>query len=456
MIDILSKPANQIDRRDIELLIDSKIPEGDQIEFKEALSTKGTSTDSWNSGGKEIDRKAKESLLQEAVAFANAQGGVLLLGLLESKGEPPVADEISPVPRCADLAERLKLVFRDCVEPQLPQIEIFAVPMDGENGVVVIRAGRSRLAPHRVKSTLVCPIRRADRCEKMTMREIQDMTLDVARGLERLEKRLSERSARFQQEFKLLETPDDSFGIRLSAAPVGDEIRFDCVYRNGKLVEGLSEPWHKVSYLRKKHGTRIGRDGRVRSVDEFTLQKGYEKSLLDDLEDYGIVPSIWRPMLRTARAEPGIDRMAAHRVRNSYREIHHDGLIEWGFVSIRNSILQGSRHPLFFSPNLSTVMFANLAIWADRVRRQGNAPAAEYALEVEICVKGDPLPVRVGGQISEIGVLQPGLLPFPRYPLGSTDEIIELVKLFDRDFWNALGNEIDPRENDLTIEGWLG
>ena len=74
----------------------------------------------------------------------------MLLGIRESEAKPPVAVEIVPIQRCADLAERLKLVFRDRVEPQLPRIDIFAVPTEVESGVVIIRVGRSRLAPHRV------------------------------------------------------------------------------------------------------------------------------------------------------------------------------------------------------------------------------------------------------------------------------------------------------------------
>ena len=44
MIDLLSKPADQIDIPDIKSLIDSEVPEGEQIEFKENLSTKGAIT----------------------------------------------------------------------------------------------------------------------------------------------------------------------------------------------------------------------------------------------------------------------------------------------------------------------------------------------------------------------------------------------------------------------------
>ena len=83
----------------------------------------------------------------------------------------------------------------------------------------MFRTGRSRLGPHRVASTLVCPVRRADRCEALSMREIQDMTLNLAHGTERLERQLRERSRKFEEEFKRLETPDDAFGFRMNGRP---------------------------------------------------------------------------------------------------------------------------------------------------------------------------------------------------------------------------------------------
>ena len=255
MIEVLSKPADQIRISDIKSLIDSQVPESEQIEFKESLPARKNSTDPWIEGNNTIGNQAKDKILEEGVAFANAYGGVCLLGIKESSTKPPVAAEISPISRCAELAERLKLVFRDRVEPQLPQIEIIPVKTDGENGVIICRVGQSRLAPHRVTRTLVCPIRRSDRCEKMTMRQIQDLTLNISRGLERLERRLSERSERFQHEFERIDEPEKAFGIRATAIPVGDEIPFDRVFHHGRIIENLSEPWR--SALQSKDGTRI-------------------------------------------------------------------------------------------------------------------------------------------------------------------------------------------------------
>ena len=163
-------------------------------------------------------------------------------------------------------------MFRDCVEPQIPRVEIVAVPTCGDGGVVVIRTGRSRMAPHRVKPTRKCPIRRSDRCEEMTMREIQDLTLNLSRGLERLERRLRMRSERFAREFKCLATPDQAFGIRATAVPIGEDIQFDRVYGE----DNLYEPWHRISLITEGDKTEL----------EFPYWRGS-----------------WRPLLRAARSE---------------------------------------------------------------------------------------------------------------------------------------------------------
>ena len=159
MIELLSIPAEQINSSHIESFVALKVPEGEHIELKRSLQAKGDgSPDPWMSGENKIGDRAKNEILEEVVAFANAHGGALLLGVKESDTKPAVADQVSPVPRCGDLAERLKLVFRDCVEPPLPRIEIFSVPIKGKDeGVVIIRVGRSRLAPHRITKNRVCP-----------------------------------------------------------------------------------------------------------------------------------------------------------------------------------------------------------------------------------------------------------------------------------------------------------
>ena len=417
MIQVLSKPVDQIDIHDIESLIELRVPEGEQIEFKVALPTKDRTPDPWMNDQKKIGDYAKKKILKETVAFANSYGGALLLGIAESGSNSPVATAIKPIPRCHDLADRLKLVFRDCVEPQLPQIDIFGIEKAEGAGVVILRVGRSRLAPHRITKTLVCPVRRSDRCEKMTMREIQDMTLNVARGLERLNGRLNERHERFLCEFQRL---PPGYGLRMTAVPVVEDLQLDRVVRGHSIIPELKEPWRKVSWR--------------------TPETERELEWI-----WSIDPSDWRPMLRAARAESG--NSTGYR---SYREIHWDGLLELGFVR------QG-QESLNLYHDWPIVIFANLAVWADLVRRYANAPSAEYAIEFELIVREKPISINWGKLPTDTSLpLEPGSKVFPRYALGDRTDFGQLLKSFYHDFWNYLGEDVMDRNGDFLIEDWPG
>ena len=106
-------------------------------------------------------------------------------------------------------------------------------------------------------------------------------------------------------------------------------------------------------------------------------------------------------------------------------------------------------------------MFANVAVWADHVRKQALAPTMEYALEVEIRHLGgtvrvgddDPLSQAMFSGISGLRDEYPPLsnIVFPRYPLNNPDDISRLLALFRRDFWDSLGKDIGVEQNTLTI-----
>lgn len=425
MIGVLSKPADQISVEEIQELIASKVPEGEQIEFKRSLPAERRSTGDWMSGGDQIGKRAKTKLLEEVVAFANAFGGTLLLGIEESKEKPPVADSISPIPRCQELAERLKLVFRDCVEPQLPRVEIFAIITEDDEGVVIIRTDRSRLAPHRVTTTLECTVRRSDRCEKMTMREIQDMTLNMSRGLKRLEKKLAERSVRFEQEFKRLRDPSNAFGIRMTAMPVVDVIRIQRIFSGHNLVQGFYETWYPVI---KSGGKQVHK--------------------------LGVLDNDWRPILRGARS--GTDAADVIPMgRSIYRELHCDGLVEFGYVSDKSKKF-GSDGPFFpFRVDWFVDMFANLIIQLDRIRCQSGSPFVEYVVELEIIINGrnaveeseDSSP-HMQSRMS----LDPGKIKLPRYPLQGPEGFLSVLSQVEQDMWNFLGK--DYGERCFVIKGW--
>ena len=431
MTAVLTKPADRIGPGDIQSLIVENVPESAQIEFKESLPAGKGKTDAWLNGGGKIGGHARDRILEEVAAFANAYGGALVLGIAENRAKPPVAANMVPLPRCTDLAERFRLVFRDCVEPQLPTLDIVPVPTDGDKGVIVFRTGRSRLGPHRVTPTLVCPVRRADRCEALSMREIQDMTLNLARGTERLERRLRERSRKFEEEFKRLESPDDAFGFRITAIPVGGEIRFGSVFTGGNLIEELRPPEVEI-----ERGLD-NRDSRLRTI----------RSL------HGMHFHDWRPMLRAARVQES-HNWGQKAVRFAYAEFHADGLLEWGFVSnrlFRDSPTSENPVETNFDSETPVSTLARLLVWADSVRQRAAAPGAEYAVQPQFKVTADS--VNVGGNDDRIavGTIKRNDTDFPLYPLEASGEIDKTVSRFERDFWNYFGQDSGWRSREPLV-----
>ena len=433
---IFTKPVEQIDFDDIQALIENSVSENERIEFKRSLPSNVDAPDSWYEDKNQISKYARKKILEESVAFANAFGGALIWGIEENEAKPPAAARISPIPKCADLADRLKLIFRDCVEPELPQIEIFAVQSnDGESGVVILRTGRSFRAPHRVKPTGVCPIRRSDRCEKMSMREIQDLTLNMNRGLEGLNRTLLNRSTRFREEkFQRLVSASDAFGLRMTAAPVLDEVKLGSVYLHGNIIEELSPPIFKIQ---RTIGDQTG-------------------TLADLLSHFNLAPSSWRPMLRATSAE-------AHNPSNistdcncyAYHEISNDGILETGFLSINNFIDPHfqTEVPITLKDEIPVSMFAQLIEWADRIRNVAGATTAEYAIEIEITAMSDRSKVEFGNRYSHI---PPARIPlgtnvFPHYPLVESNQQVNLVALFEKDFWNFHGKDLGNAQGCLSF-----
>ena len=422
MTSVLTKPADRIGPGDIQALIAENVPESALIEFKESLPARSSGDpDPWMQGDGKIGDRARNEILKEVVAFANAYGGALALGIAEDGAKPPVAANVAPLPCCAELAERFRQMFGSCVDPPLPSLDIVSVPTNGDSGVVVFRTIRSRRGPHRVKPTLECPVRRDDRCEALSMREIQDMTLNLARGTERLDRRLRERSEKFEKEFERLETPGDAFGFRMTAVPVGDEIRFESVYAGGNLIEGLRPPEIEIGRGANDPNSRLS-----------TLRSWHQMHFHD-----------WRPMLRAARVEEshGLDRRAE---RYAYAEIHADGLLEWGFISKR--LVRGGHTPensvevnLDSETPVSTL--ARLLVWTDHVRQRALAPGAEYAVQPQFRVTADR--VYVGGEDYKevVGSIERNDTDFPLYPLEASGEIDKIVSRFEGDFWNYFGQD---------------
>ena len=351
------------------------------------------------------------------VAFANAEGGNLVLGIRETSERPARPDEINPLPNCHDLAERIRYVARDCIEPQIPSIEVVGVSSDDEGaGIVLIRVPPSRMAPHRVAPTGRCTMRRADRTETMTMREIQDRTIDLARGDERLREKLEERRENYFKNVFKHASQSSVIGVRATLIPVRTVVQIDRPYDQKELAF-LWEP-------------------------EFTgTIDGKQAQLIRPGRQTGANPL--RPVLRG-----GLDKHLTD-IGVAWRWISAEGMVEIGFRLMPPGLKPPLLHPGYL---LATV--ANVLIIGDTFRALAGIPSAEFALDVEVrCDRESPtgrtsVPLHVasfwygdllGGD--PLGMLDDELpLRFPLSSVGERESFNQIMTIVCNDLLNALGH----------------
>ena len=244
------------------------------------------------------------------------------------------------------------------------------------------------------------------------MREIQYMTLNVSRGLERLEEKLAERCENFSLEFTRPNF-ERKLGFRVTGVPVVDEVRFDRVFQRGALIDGFETPTKTISTV--SHG-----GGAFRAP---VASSGMAR---------------WRPLLRGARAEREFKR-GFGEFYFCYSELHCDGLVELGWIRDCSEALGSEK---------LTAMFADLAFWADQIRRKAEAVTLEYALGAELRTSGN---VVISAPLSNaVELKEPFVARFPKYALNEADQIERLLTLFNRDLWHSLGEDVEDTVYEAT------
>lgn len=407
MIPIFTKSIDSLERADLDYLLDQGYPEGSQVEYKRDLPHKRGGTDPWYQGNAQIEDYARNQILAEVVAFANSYGGHLLLGIEESASRPPIAQAIKPLPRCADLAEKLRLQARDSIEPKLPAFHTRGLITEPDgSGVVVIRIPRSFSAPHRLAQTLECYYRRADRSEKLTMREIQELTLSRARETQLVDQRFTDRSALFRAKVRntaqALERPLPVNAIRVTLVPLAPDIY------TGRL---LNHPT-----IRPLYGTQEAKLG--------------QRKLILTVPPLSPQP---RPILRGIQFKDESSGMVLQQ------EILENGLVDYWLLDVVYE-----RHHDALNPEYLMGVAVNAILTANRVRQEAGTPEAEYGIEVEVYRHPDS-EITLARYESFSHVRPAGKLPnpsvFPRLSFLGRTEIPTVLSILDRDLWNSAGIE---------------
>lgn len=415
-------PLNTVTAEEVREFLDSAPAEGDTLELKETLPAKRGASDPWISGGDRIGDYARDKLLKELIAFANAHGGLLMVGVEETDTHPKRAAALHPIPKCAELATRLRQQADDCVEPPIPIVEIEGVPTEEDgSGVILMRVPASRRAPHRLNQDKECYIRRADRSESMTMREIQELVYLRASDFEKVERTFEIRHEQFVGALRehLATCTNDRrlLGMRVTAIPTSADIFIERVYGNQSITP-------RFDHYNAKLGTR---------TVNLRIPPG------------GVTE---RPILRGARTSSDTDH---HRVD---AEVHCSGLVEYCLIERVNHDREDMVYPEWIG-----WLAMNTLLAADAVRRTAGAPAVEYGFEVSCARIAEDgfLNLRLGGwgedRIFEASEIRPNPLILPRMSFGHREEIPQLLNVMLRDLFNAAGIDVGDARLEVELPG---
>ncbi len=175
-----------ITEADVRQLVESGLEEHLQLEYKSALYDPG-------------DQGSRESLL-DICMFANAGGGILLIGVSEQRDannqptgtpDPTIALGVDlPNPEMTLLSYDARVVAN--IQERLP-LESSAIPVANNRHVIAIRVPNSTSKPHRVQyqGRVYFPSRRERQRYEMDVREIKEMVMRTASRLDEAEAKLS-------------------------------------------------------------------------------------------------------------------------------------------------------------------------------------------------------------------------------------------------------------------------
>lgn len=124
----------ELSNKDFETLVQSNFPEGQTLEFKERAY--------------EGDINSIREMLRDIVAFANAVGGYLILGI--RKDEFGRAESIVPVLSVFEKARSIYQLCIDGINDRIEGLEVKAFEFSPDQGIIAIRIPNSENRPHMV------------------------------------------------------------------------------------------------------------------------------------------------------------------------------------------------------------------------------------------------------------------------------------------------------------------
>jgi hypothetical protein len=189
MLDLQRKRSTEWTYDDLSRLIKLQLEESSWLELKRDLSSDG-SAKGWRDK-RQVHPKERDGLAKEIVAFANSYGGTVIVGIAETDDHPKRAREFGKsLPDVHDLAESLQNSLFARIDPSIAGLSVSAIP-DGKEkgfGFLAITVPASNAAPHGIGLPSQAYVRRENRSEPMSMRDLQNVFWESRMKIERIDK----------------------------------------------------------------------------------------------------------------------------------------------------------------------------------------------------------------------------------------------------------------------------
>ena len=173
---------------DLNRLVEAGTPEGRHLEYKSALYVADESAKGKN---------PRNELAKDVSAFANADGGEILIGMAEGKNN--AAPKIIGVDCDADKEIlRMGQIIRDNIAPPIPGLPPIAdIPLASGKRVLAIDIPSSIRKPHQVVKTGIFYARQATEVQRLNVDELRPMFIGAETLMARTEAFRHERVDRF-------------------------------------------------------------------------------------------------------------------------------------------------------------------------------------------------------------------------------------------------------------------
>lgn len=137
MTSLLHRIPASITQEVLEGLFESSAHESQFLDYKQSLTL--------------TDKEQKKDFLADISAFANSDGGDILVGI-RSEGGVPV--EITGMSNASvdSLRNRIEQILEHGLSPRLTSVQVFPIPVGNDAIVMLIRVPKSWNAPHRVEA----------------------------------------------------------------------------------------------------------------------------------------------------------------------------------------------------------------------------------------------------------------------------------------------------------------